>query len=641
MTAALAHRGPDAQRAVVLDGVALGHTRLSIVDPAGGDQPMRSAGSGVSVVFNGEIFNHVELRQELRGYRFRTRSDTEVILAAYERWGLGCVERFNGQWAFALWDPRDRVLRLSRDRVGVRPLYFTATPEGVAFASEIKALFAGRFVTPALDPLALKETTCLWAPVAPRTSVAGVEMLPPGCSATVVDSRVQVQKYWTLDLADARVDPSMTVERATGAVGELLDDSVRLRLRADVPVAAYLSGGLDSSLICALAQRRLRAAQSRLATFSVSFTHPRYDESGFQRQVAGAIGSNHQELLIDDRHIGELLPDVVRLAEQPLLRSAPAPLLALSRVVHDHRTKVVLTGEGADEFFWGYQLYQETKIRRFWARQPQSRWRYRLLHRLYPYLRLSDQPPTLLRQFYGVGLDCPDQPGFSHLLRWVASRRIWRFFSRPFAEQVREHDPVERLLATAPAGFPGWRPLARAQWLEVNTLLSGYLLSAQGDRMLMGNSVEGRFPFLDHRLVELAATLPDAVKMRVLDGKHVIKRAAAALVSRSVIDRPKTPYRAPISETLVGPCAPAWTRDAFHPDAIAAAGVFDPGKVRRLREKLAQPGKAFSESDNMALMAVASVQLLHSQLLRPSPPSAAAQAAVEIVAPDECGAHVS
>ncbi len=389
MTGALAHRGPDAQRGVLLDGVALGHSRLSIIDVEGGHQPMRDPQTGTCVVLNGEIFNYVELRDELHEYPFRTRSDTEVLIAAYHRWGIACVERFLGQWAFALWDPHRRELHLSRDRMGVRPLYYAETPSGVVFGSEMKALFASGFVEPILDPLAIKETTCLWTTVSPRTSFQGVVLLPPGCCGLVTDGRVRVRRYWTLDLSDKEIDPSLTVNRAAPLVAELLDDAVRLRLRADVPVGSYLSGGLDSSLICAVAQRRLRATASRLSTFSVAFSQAPYDESTFQRHVAAELDCDHHELLVTNRCIGELLPEVVRLAEQPLVRSAPAPLLALSRVVCDHRTKVVLTGEGADEFFWGYELYRESKIRHWSAKRPRSNWRYLLLQRLYPYS--SDQ----------------------------------------------------------------------------------------------------------------------------------------------------------------------------------------------------------------------------------------------------------
>jgi len=615
MTGALQHRGPDALRAMVVPLVALGHARLSILDIECGSQPMCDPETHVCVVFNGEIFNYVELRSSLNGYRFRTRSDTEVILAAYARWGMDCVNRFIGQWAFALWDPATRELHLSRDRLGVRPLYYVETAEGVAFASEIKAIFAGDFVRPELDPLAIKATTCLWSTVAPRTTFSRVLALPPGCNATVRDEKVHLRRYWRVDLADSQVDHALTRDKAAALVGDTLEDAVRLRLRADVPVAAYLSGGLDSSLICALAQRQLRTAGRQLATFSLAFENAAFDESEFQREVASALDTAHSELCVSDAEIGRSIPQVIQFAEQPLVRSAPAPLLALSRMVQKSGIKVVLTGEGADEFFLGYQIFQETKIRQFWAKQPESKRRPIPLRRLYPYLRVADQGSELQSQFFRLGLEDPTQPGFSHLLRWSSTSRIWRFFSLAFENQTRSYDPIADLLAGMPPDFERWRPLARAQYLEISTLLSGYLLSAQGDRMLMANSVEGRFPFLDHRLVELSARLPDPIKLRVLDEKHVLKAIASSLIPDRVIHRPKRPYRAPVSQPICGVWAAGWSTDALHEDAIREAGVFDPVKVQRLREKLSRspsPG----ESDSMALMAIASVQLLHGQFVR-------------------------
>lgn len=637
MVASLVHRGPDAQRGTLLGGVALGHARLSIVDIGGGLQPMRDPETGTCVVLNGEIFNHSELRQELCRYRFRTRSDTEVVLAAYRRWGVDCVQRFIGQWAFALWDPFTRELHLSRDRLGVRPLFYTRTPRGVAFASEIKALFAGGFAAQAFDPAGVKEATCLWSTVPPRTSFAGVLQLPPGCSAVVRDGSVAVRRYWHLDLGDERIDPELSIERAIPAVSELLDDAVRLRLRADVPVAAYLSGGLDSSLTCALALRRV-GRPAALSTFSLAFEQMEYDERQHQRRVSRSLATTHHELVIGTSATGELLPDTVRLAEQPLVRSAPAPMLALSRLVRDNGMKVVLTGEGADEIFWGYQLYQEAKIRASWASHPQSRWRHLPLRRIYPYLGLDAQRTELLRNFYAIGLETPDHPAFSHLLRWTSTARAWRFFSPEFSEQVRAHDPMAAVLETVPKDFARWRLLARAQFLEVATLLSGYLLSAQGDRMLMGGSVEGRFPFLDHRLVELAARLPDEVKLRFLSGKRVLRRIAGALLPDEIVRRPKVPYRAPIAETIAGAGRPAWAREALSREAIDRVAVFDATKVEALTRKLATPTTVRSESDNMALMAVASVQLLDRLIIHAEPPARRVRDEVQIVPPQDCDA---
>jgi asparagine synthase (glutamine-hydrolysing) len=609
MTASLHHRGPDAMKGAVLDGAALGHARLAIVDIASGHQPMTDPGTGITIVFNGEIFNYIELREKLRGrYVFRTRSDTEVILASFLARGIDCVEDFNGQFAFAIYDPRDGSLFLARDRYGKRPLYYFGQGESFFFASEAKALFAGGATSPELDARALLTTLYLWTPGPSSSVFAGVNALPAGHVASLERGRaLDVRCYWSPDLSDERIDRGMTETRAQDELAALLDDAVRLRLRADVPVAAYLSGGIDSSVICALAQEQLKGS---LQTFSVTFAHRRYDERAFQKEVADALSTEHHTVHVADEDIGELLPRVVEHAENVLLRTAPAPFFRLSALVREHRTKVVLTGEGADEVFLGYDLFRETKLRTFWAREPQSTCRPRLFQRLYRYLPLSAQSPELLRQFYGIGLDNPGALEFSHLIRWTNSGRITRFLSPTFREKVAGFDPVGEFLRTVPDAVRRWRPLARAQYLEIRTLLSGYLLSSQGDRMLMSNSIEGRFPFLDHRLLELSARLPDALKLKVLNEKYVLKRFARRLLPALVTEREKFPYRAPVTESLVGPRAPRWCAELLGRGAVDEVGVFDGAKVEKLTARLSAFSAAPSEADNMALAAIATTQLL-------------------------------
>jgi asparagine synthase (glutamine-hydrolysing) len=627
MTASLWHRGPDAQRALLLDGMALGHTRLSIVDLASGHQPMTDPTTGLTVVFNGEIFNHVELRERYApSYRFQTRCDTEVILAAFLARGIDCVKDFVGQFAFALWDPRDQTLWMARDRVGIRPLFYARTEHGLAFASEAKALFASGEVSPSLDLRAVKETVHLWAPVSPRTFFEGVLSLPPASVARFKEGELQVSSYWALSLSPRVTDEGEAVE----AVQAALQDAVRLRLRADVPVAAYLSGGLDSSLICALAQEQLGGT---LQTFSVRFAHDRYDEGAFQDEVARALKTEHHSVTVSDSDIGALLPAVVDHAEAVTLRSAPAPFFRLSKLVREHQTKVVLTGEGADEVFLGYDLFKETQVRQFWARRPQSQIRPLLFRKLYPYLPLSSQSPEMLQQFFGEGLEDVHHPLFSHRIRYSNSGRISRFFGEGFLQAVAAHDPGVALVASIPAAALDGPPLSRAQHVEMATLLSGYLLSTQGDRMLMSNSVEGRFPFLDHRVMELAAKLPARLKLRGLREKHILRKVAQKRVPQAVLARTKFPYRAPIAETLTGPTAPDWSRELLSASSLDAVGVFDGKKVTRLLEKL-RPREGNrtspSEADNMALMAIASTQLLADRLLRPRAVPASHLASVEV-----------
>jgi asparagine synthase (glutamine-hydrolysing) len=390
-------------------------------------------------------------------------------------------------------------------------------------------------------------------------------------------------------------------------------------LRADVPVGCYLSGGLDSSLIAALGRE---VKGEGFQSFSIRFEDAEFDETPFQRSVAARVGSDHHEVLVRRGDIAEAFPDVVFHAERPLLRTAPAPLFLLSRLVHDSGIKVVLTGEGADEFFAGYDLFREGKIRRFWGRQPDSTIRPRLLDRLYPYLARSPaSQKAMAREFFGRGREEHLAPGFAHQTRWRSTAALHRLLAPDLRRTIEGSDVVGDLLSNLPAAFPDWSPLAQDQYLEVRTLLAGYLLSSQGDRMLMAHSVEGRFPFLDVDLVDLAASLPPRFKLRGLDEKHVLKRAAAGLVPDEVIRRPKQPYRSPDAAAFLGPGTPEWIADVLDEAAVASAGVFDPRSVELLWKKcLATGGGArFSNADNMALVGILSTGLLHARIVRPTP----------------------
>jgi asparagine synthase (glutamine-hydrolysing) len=613
MTASLRHRGPDEQRGVVLDGAALGHARLAIVDRAGGRQPMIDPRLGIAVTFNGEIYNHADLRDRWRDYPFRTRSDTEVVLAGFVAEGIAFVRRLVGQFAFALFDPRDHATWLVRDRVGICPLQYTRTEDGWAFASEAKALFAGGHARARLDPRGISESVSLWAPVAPRTCFQDVRTLPPAHVARLEGSSIRLERYWRVPLGEALEESDRVEGTALARVEQVLGEAVRLCLRADVPVAAYLSGGLDSTLLCALAQRELGGT---LRTFSIAFDRGGYDEAPFQREAARALGTRHEARSVTDADVAALLPLAVWHGEQVLVRSAPAPLLALSADVRAAGLRVVIAGEGADEFFWGYDLYKETKIRAFWARQPASRMRPLLLGRLYPYLPRMRQSPELLAQFFGAGLDVPSAPSFSHLPRWAAGARIARFFAPAFAASLAKYDPCADLVAAMPADVVAAGPLERAQHLEVETLLSGYLLSAQGDRMLLANGVEGRFPYLDHRVIEFACALPPSLKLRVLTEKYLLRRLAVGLLPQALAARGKQPYRAPIVRALTGPDAPPWSRLCLSRDAVDAVGVFLGEKVERLASRAATARGDEREADAATLVAVASTHVLHERFVR-------------------------
>lgn len=624
MAGALRHRGPD-EFGVYRDRRAgLAHARLSIIDLATGQQPLSNERGTLWITFNGEIFNYIELRGELesRGHQFRTRSDTEVIVHAYEEWGAGAFRKFNGQWAVGLWDTERMELVLARDPFGVRPLYVAEHNGRLWFASEVKALFAADPTLPRqFDPAGLEQLFTFWTPVAPQTVFQGIEEIEPGTVRTYGLASVRQERSW--DPGYPCDEPSQfagTLDDAVEEVRTALREATSLRmLRADVPVGSYLSGGLDSSLIAAMG---LRAKGSNFSTFSLRFADAEYDETGFQRMMAERLGSDHHEVLVSRGDIARVFPDVVLHTERPVLRTAPAPLFLLSRLVRDSGIKVVLTGEGADEMFAGYDLFREAKVRRFWARQPDSKRRPRLLERLYPYLERSPvAQQAVSRQFFGRDLERAGEPGFGHSSRWRGTSALRRLFSAPFQEQTRAMDVTQALLDKLPGDFTRWSPLAQDQYLEIHTLLSGYLLSSQGDRMLMANSVEGRFPFLDRRVAALAESLPPSYKLRVLDEKHVLKRAAADLVPADILRRPKQPYRAPDALSFGAPDAQEWVAEAASPKAVADAGVFEPAAVRRLLEKCVSKvsGGQFSNADNMGVVGILSTQLVYQQFINRRP----------------------
>ncbi|ESW90207.1 MULTISPECIES: asparagine synthase (glutamine-hydrolyzing) [unclassified Mesorhizobium] len=630
MAGALAHRGPD-ERGLYRDRRAgLAHARLSVIDLASGQQPLAGAGDTMWIVFNGEIFNYVELRQDLvaLGYRFRTRSDTEVIVHAYHAWGEAAFERMNGQWAVAIWDSVAGRLVLSRDRFGICPLHFCEHGGRLYFASEVKAIFAADADIPrAFDPAGIDQTFTLWTVAPPQGVFGGVSELTPGHVRIYDSGVVRERAFWKPDYpeVDGPGDDEFTgsLDDAVEEVRSALEAATALRIvRADVPVGCYLSGGLDSSLVATLGRR---FAGERFQTFSLRFADAEYDETHFQRLVAGVAGSDHHEVVVSRSDIAGIFPEVIYHTERPILRTAPAPLFLLSRLVRQHGIKVVLTGEGADEMFAGYDLFREGKVRRFWGRQPASTRRSRLLERLYPYLSRSPvQQQAMARQFFGRDIHACDAPGFAHGTRWRTTSAIKRLFSADMRAQTERRNAVSELLARLPPEFSRWGSLAQDQYIEIQTLMSGYLLSSQGDRMLMAHSVEGRFPFLDHELVRLANSLPAAYKLRVLDEKHVLKRVAQPIVPSEIVTRKKQPYRAPNALCFVADGAPAYIREALSEAALREANVFDPKSVTRLLNKCqASAGDGdLSNSDNMALVGVLSTQLLHRQFIASLPSGA-------------------
>jgi len=611
----LAHRGPDSTGFHMENNVGLAHARLSIIDLAGGEQPMCNEDSSLWITFNGEIFNYVELREELRskGHRFATRSDTEVILHLYEEKGEDCVQYLNGQWAFAIWDNQRRRLFLSRDRLGVRPLFYTQANKTFIFGSEIKAIFSHPGVTREIDVNGLDEVFTYWCTIPPTTLFRNIHELPPGHSMTVDAGGVSVQQYWNYQFEKAPQVVSLSQEKEyADELLDLLIDATQIRLRSDVPVGAYLSGGLDSTLTTALVKKFTNA---KLRTFSVTFDDAEFDESSFQREAVRFLDTEHQEIRCSKNQIGEVFPTVIWHTEKPVLRTAPAPLYLLSRLVRNSGYKVVVTGEGSDEVLGGYDIFKETKIRRFWESQPDSRMRPILLRRLYPYLQnIQNQPDTYRKTFFHINVDRNLQPFFSHIPRWQLTAKLKMFFSDALRAEIAGNDDYSKVRTQLPDNYSTWESFCQAQYLETKYLLPGYILSSQGDRMAMAHSVEGRFPFLDYRIVEFASRLPVSLKMKVLNEKYLLKRCAIGLIPLSVAKRHKQPYRAPEACSFLQPAAREYMEELLSPGQIRRDGLFDERAVSLLQDKF-RKGAAIGIKDNMGLVGIVSTQLLVHQFI--------------------------
>lgn len=619
MIGTLRHRGPDGFGYHRDGPVGLAHARLSIIDLATGDQPIANEDGSVWTVFNGEIFNYVELRATLEraGHVFRTHSDTETIVHAYEEFGDDFVRHLNGQFAIALWDAKRQRLLLVRDRVGIRPLFVQRDGDRVLFASEVKAILAVSRQAPRLDVAGLAQVFTFWATVGERTVHAGVRSLPPGCMLSIEGGRETLTRYWNWEYPLRSQLSRLSMQDAAEELRALLADAVRLQLRADVPVGAYLSGGLDSSIIVSMIRRH---SDVPLRTFSVCFDDPEFDESEHQQAMVRHLGTEHTAVRCSHRDIADSFERLIRHAETPLLRTGPVPLMILSQHVRQSGFKVVLTGEGADEVFGGYDLFKEAQIRRFWARQPQSKWRPQLLARLYPYLKHSPvgSGGAYAQSFFGQGLGDTQSPFYGHMQRWSTTRRLHAFLSHDVRAALAGSHPEEELRHELPPDFDCWEGLSRDQFVEANTLLYGYLLSSQGDRVAMANSVEGRVPFLDHRVIEFASRLPAKYKLRGLTEKAVLRKSVTDLLPPSIVKRVKQPYRAPDSQAFFheGRALP-WVEELLSPRHVRDTGYFDSTAVGRLLDKC-RAGRAIGFADNMAFVGVLSTLLVHDTFLKPA-----------------------
>jgi len=624
MLAAIAHRGPDGQGMIAADGdVLLGNVRLAVIDPEHGRQPVAGCSSSrVACVYNGELYDAPDHRRALRdrGHALADACDTTLLPHLYEEHGDAMVGHLRGMFAFALWDGVRRRLLLARDRLGIKPLFVARTADYLVAASEAKAIFASGLIQPIIDRDALDDVFSLSYPCPPRTMFRGVSELRPAHCIVVEAGRVgEPQRYWRAPFLPAGEHPRRDPRDCAAELRDALRDAVRMHLVSDVPLGACVSGGIDSSAIAALAREVSGRAP---AAFSIGFDDPRFDESAHARSVIRHLGAVPHEIRADAR-AAELLPDVIWHLESPQMMPGAIGGLLLSARERAEGVPVVLTGDGADELFGGYDVFRALRARR-WLDSPWMRPARGSLLRMAT--RASRQPRGL-----GDWLARTSVPGAEvasvHGGVYPPWYDAWRLLDversallSPDGRQVRPvEEPPEGFARLVREDAASLDPLDAALALELETRLPSWILVIS-DRSAMAHGVEARVPFLDHRVVELSAAIPPGVKMRGLREKAVLRDAVRDLLPQSIVRRTKRPFVTPIREWFFGPVAPAFVEHELSAGALRDAGLFAPQVVARLRKRLEAAPEGHLEKVRLELvmMLVLGSQLLHRRFVAAS-----------------------
>lgn len=609
MLSAMEHRGPDGWGYYVSPEIALGQTRLSIVDLSTGDQPMFTEEN--VIIFNGEIYNYIELKAELEkeGIKFQTTCDTEVLLKCYEFYGRACFEKFNGQFAVLIWNKKKKELIIARDRFGVRPLYILNHKNQLYFASEMKAFDQIRDYQREFDHKRLYEHCLLWNTYGDYTVYKDIKSLPAGSLAIYKDGKkVKEERYYEIGRITG---PKFSSYRdAEDAFKSIMDDAVKLRLRSDVPVGAYLSGGIDSSVILHLIKNH---TNNKFKTFSITFEDKEYDETIYQMDMVRHVNSEHHSVNITYEKIDRAFPAAVYHFERPVFRTAPIPLFLLSEIVRENNIKVVLTGEGADEILWGYDSYKELKLLDFWSKYPESKIRPQLIKRLYPHLsHYNDESQYgMMRMFYEDFLKEYNNELASLNIRIHNNKILQNYFDKEYNIEFDKGGLIQELRKWLPENYDSFSLLQKNQYLEMRTLLSGYLLSSQGDRMSMAHSVEGRYPFLDHRVVDMLFTMKETYKLNGFNQKYLLKKSFQNHIPYSITNRAKRPYMAPdLRSFIINGKMTENTAFFLSEDLLKDYQIFNPKWVQRFLNKFTNGiPDSIGYRDNMIITFILSTQI--------------------------------
>lgn len=607
MAAAIRHRGPDGYGFYSGRKVGLAHVRLSTMDMGGLGQPLTNENGQIVLASSCQVFNHPELRHELeqRGHLFRSRCHAEVLVHGYEEWGTDLLQRLDGQFAFALYDRNRETVFLARDRFGIRPLFYAQRDGDLYFGSEIKAILASGEVEPGLDPRGLDEVLRLGAARPPRTPFSGIASLEPGTYGIWSDGALWLRQYYELDYPEASEEPLDVIEQ----LDEILLRSVGMRLRGEVPVGAYVSGGLGSSIIASLAAT---ASVGPLQSFSATYATRESRQSPYQHEERRVVGGAHTGAIIGADAVVESFPEVLWHTETPILRTAPALLFQLAKLASESGTRVVVAGDGADELFLGNDVFKEASVRRFCLRQPESVARQRLFERIYPASSFQSGAPSPSWASLLEGAH-PADPLFSHLPRFLGSR-IADFYTREFSERLGAIDVIGELRASLPTRFFGWSALNQAAYLEMTTRLSPYVLGSCGDRMTMAHGVEGRYPFLDHRLFEFAAALPTGSRLRGLRDKEVLRRWASRILPDQANGDRTPQYRTPDAHSVFVSNSSSLIVNHLGSEAIRRVGIFAEAPVKDFVLRC-KTGPRPAQGEIQAMVGVLSTQLWYYQFI--------------------------
>jgi asparagine synthase (glutamine-hydrolysing) len=615
MAAAIVHRGPDEEGFFIEPGVALASRRLSIVDLADGQQPMFNEDGSVVVVFNGELFDYPEVRDDLirRGHTFRTSSDTEILVHLWEEYGTEMVGRLRGQFAFALFDRRDKTIILARDRVGICPLHYSRQGDRLYFGSEIKAILASGKVQPRMDPKGVDHVFTYFAMASRRTSFEGISAVMPGSFLRIrlKDSgrvgSVEEIMYWDIDFPDQGDELRPTTEQAIEGFREVFEEAVRIRLRADVPVVSYLSGGVDSTTVAAQI-KRIRG--SSVPTFTIRIADPALDETDRALMAAKTIESQPTIITLDGPAISSAYPELVQAADCPVIDTSCAAMLCLAKEVHRQGYRVAMTGEGADEALAGYPWFKANRLLRS--------------------LDMGGFRPSMAIRRAFLRISSAGVP-------WESAKRTIELAGGPYAyNDVYGMMTMSRRMFYLPETFQAidghiayqdlslnydrikrWHPVNQGLYLGYKTMLPGLLMNHKGDRPAMNSSVETRYPFLDNKVMEYCRTLHPSFKLRGLRrDKHLLRLFASTMLPSAIADRPKAMFRAPFASTFFADPA-AYVSQLLSRESLQATGIFDVNAVTRCRDEYSKlrwmGGRRLSME--MGLTAVMATQLWHHQFL--------------------------